>query len=662
MAEETPRDTDSQAASDRATLTVRDIGGIEHAEVDLPAGVTTLAGVNATNRSSLLQALNEALGGTMGSVRRGADDDTGRAELTVGDDTYVRKLTRREDTVSRDGDPCTTATALVNVYVSLLEQNEIRRLVESGDAAAIDSRLADLLMAPVDADAVRREIERRQQRQREIDEHLEAIEAAKDELPELQEQREAKQTEIAELEAEIEAKRDQITDLNIDREEAEQARAKLDTLQAAQEECRNLEATIERGKRKLDDLTQKLADREDELGDIEQRIETLSPPAEDVIQSLDERYQQLRRGAMLFDNLADGGRAVVNPDHESELPTDLDNTDAAASVIAAFAHDSPTTTCPMCNTTVQRETLQERVEALDSAAVEYYDAADEVAEQQAELRSRREYLQELREERRNLENETRRLEERIEDAKRRIGELEDTRDAKQSEIDDLREPVEDIRERRSRELEDLYDEIAELQGERAVAEAELDSIDAQLDDHESLIADEADLREELADIKEAIEERRKRVTRLEADVQEAAATHMDALVEQLEYDGIDALRLDREPTDDPAGFSAFRLVVARRRPDGTVHEEDDLATLSESERSLVGLVVALAGYVAHEVADEVPFLLLDSIEEFDTGRIDRLLTYVRDAVDVRYVVAALLPEDAEGIGAEDREIQADAFG
>lgn len=351
----------------------------------------------------------------------------------------------------------------------------------------------------------------------------------------------------------------------------------------------------------------------------------------------------------------------MNPDHESELPTDFDDTDAVANVIAAFAHDSPTTACPMCNTTVQRETIQERVEALTAAAIEYYDAADEVAEQQAELRSRRQHLQELREERQTLENETRRLEERIEDTKRRIGELEDTRDAKQSEIADLRERVEEIRERRSRELEDLYEEIAELQGEHANAKAELDSIDARLADHESLIADEANLREELTNIEAAIEERRDRVSRLEKDVQDAAATHMAGLVERLDYDGIEGLRLNREPTDDPAGFSDFRLVVERRRQDGTVREEDDLATLSESERSLIGLVVALAGYVAHEVAEEVPFLMLDSIEEFDTGRIDRLLTYVRETVDVRYVVTALLADDAEGVGAEDTEIAADTF-
>lgn len=663
MSDKTQTDTGPLTASDRVTLTVSDIGGIEHAEVELPAGVTTLAGANATNRSSLLRALNEVLGGTMGSIRRGADDDTGYAKLTIADDTYVRTLTQRGNDVSRDGEPYTTATAIVDLYVSLLEQNEIRRLIETGEQDAIDNRLADLLMAPIDVDAIQQEIERRQHRSNEIGEQLEEIETAKGELPELQEQREAKKAEIADLEAKIEAKRDRLTDLDINRETAEQAETRLHKLEDLQEDCRNIETTIEYKEGEIEDIEQQLADREDEIADVEQRMGALATPDDDAIQSLKERLQQLRRAAMLLDNLVEGGRTFTNPTHDrrSDLQAALNATDAAGDIIA-FNPDSPATACPLCGTSVQRETLHERVDALASVATDCYDAADEIEEERAQLRSRRQQLNELRKERRNLENEIHRLEERIEDTRRHIEELEDTRDTKQSKIGDLQERVAEIREHRSSELETLYDKIAELQDERATAKAELDSIDTQLTDHESLIADETDLREELADIEEAIEARRKRVSRLEESVQEAAATHMEELIEQLEYDRIDGLRLDREPTDDPAGFSDFQLVVVRRQPDSAVSKEGDLTTLSESERSLVGLVVALAGYVAHEVADEVPFLLLDSIEEFDTQRIDRLLTYVRETVDVQHVVTALLPEDAEGVGAEDTEITADTFG
>ncbi len=144
-------------------------------------------------------------------------------------------------------------------------------------------------------------------------------------------------------------------------------------------------------------------------------------------------------------------------------------------------------------------------------------------------------------------------------------------------------------------------------------------------------------------------------------VQDVATTHMTELVERLDYAGVAGIHLEREPTEHPAGLSEFRLVVKRRQQDGSVVDEDDPGTLSKSERSLVGLVVALVGYVAHDVADDVPFLLLDSLEAFDTDRIDCLLDYVRDAVDVTYIVTALLSGDADAVDAEDAEISADAF-
>lgn len=476
------------------------------------------------------------------------------------------------------------------------------------------------------------------------------------------ERRQTKEAEIEELDAEIGAKREQISHLDIDREAADTAEEQLDMLEAAQEECRDIEAAIDHKERTLDDLEQQLADRRDELAGVEKRLEAASLPDETTIQSLEDRRQRVQRVALLLDNLAEVGRAIVDSDHDVDLPTDRQvTTDATVDVTAVFASDSAAITCPLCSNTAQREAILERVGSLESTATEYYDLADEIAEQLVELRSDREHLQTLREEQQNLENDVQRLEYRIEETERRIAELEDTHEDKQTEVDDLRERVEDVKERRSRELEMLYDEIAELQGDRADAETLLERIDAKIAEHESVIANETDLRDERTDLEAAIEERRERVARLERRVQDAAGDHMEELVERLDYAGLEGIRIDRDPVDDPAAFSNFRLVVERRQQSGALVEEDDIGTLSESERSLVGLVVSLAGYVAHEVADEVPFLLLDSIEEFDTDRIDHLLAYVRGAVDVQYVVTALLAEDAEKISAADAEITADTF-
>jgi len=51
-------------------------------------------------------------------------------------------------------------------------------------------------------------------------------------------------------------------------------------------------------------------------------------------------------------------------------------------------------------------------------------------------------------------------------------------------------------------------------------------------------------------------------------------------------------------------------------------------------------VFALAGYLAHEVYDDIPFMLLDSLEAIDSERIARLINYLDDYTD--YLLVALL--------------------
>jgi len=58
-------------------------------------------------------------------------------------------------------------------------------------------------------------------------------------------------------------------------------------------------------------------------------------------------------------------------------------------------------------------------------------------------------------------------------------------------------------------------------------------------------------------------------------------------------------------------------------------------------------VFALAGYLVHDVHEELPFMLLNSLEAIDSARIAALIEYFKDYVD--YLVVALLPEDAQAL-------------
>jgi hypothetical protein len=122
----------------------------------------------------------------------------------------------------------------------------------------------------------------------------------------------------------------------------------------------------------------------------------------------------------------------------------------------------------------------------------------------------------------------------------------------------------------------------------------------------------------------------------------------------LDYANIDRIWIERTEKTAREGRrkvtrTAFALHIVRTTPDGTVYE-DTVDHLSESEREVTGLVFGLAGYLVHEVHDEVPFLLMDSLEAIDSDRIADLVEYIASYAD--NLVVALLPEDA---GALDEE-------
>jgi hypothetical protein len=89
-----------------------------------------------------------------------------------------------------------------------------------------------------------------------------------------------------------------------------------------------------------------------------------------------------------------------------------------------------------------------------------------------------------------------------------------------------------------------------------------------------------------------------------------------------------------------------------RQTDSGMTFEDRVENLSESERKVTGLILALAGYLAHEVYETVPFMLLDSIEAIDSDRIVTLVEYFEEYTE--YFVVALLPEDAAALNEEHR--------
>ena len=113
---------------------------------------------------------------------------------------------------------------------------------------------------------------------------------------------------------------------------------------------------------------------------------------------------------------------------------------------------------------------------------------------------------------------------------------------------------------------------------------------------------------------------------------------MEELLDVLEFDRIARVWLD----------GGFQLTITRE-VDGRMRQ-DSIQHLSESEREMVGLVLALAGYVTYDLPETVPFLLLDTLNAFDTDRTQRLIEYFDGQAD--YLLAAVLSEVAEEMDCE----------
>src|SRR5699024_9998240 len=149
-----------------AEIHASDIGGIDETTVSVSPDVTVLTGRNATNRTSFLRAMMAALGSAHSSLK--GDADRGEVELAFADDkgdtnAYTRTLEREGGTVVMGGEPYLADAESADLFAFLLENNEARRAVARG------GDLREVIMRPVDTDAIHAEITQLETRKRDLD-------------------------------------------------------------------------------------------------------------------------------------------------------------------------------------------------------------------------------------------------------------------------------------------------------------------------------------------------------------------------------------------------------------------------------------------------------------------------------------------------------------
>jgi DNA repair exonuclease SbcCD ATPase subunit len=652
---------ESAASRPLARLHASNVGGIDETSVELQAGINVLVGRNATNRTSFLQAVMAALGSDRASLK--GDAEEGAVELEYGDETYERQLRRVGGDVVFEGEGMLEDSTLADLYAFLLESNEARRAVARSDD------LREIIVRPVDTADLRAEIDRLESTKRDLDRELDDLDDVEARLTNRQRRVEELEREREELQADLEDAREALdeaesqagdesgplAELKAVRSDLEDVRFRLRTERESLESLREERADLQAA---LDDLPAGDAD----LADLEDRIESLRERRETVDAELTELQNIVRFNEDLLSESggvhADIVDAVDDEADAEDSPSGDDSNPRSdgGTVTDALLESDDETVCWTCGSSVPESHIESTVERLRDLRERKRAQKAELTEELETLTEQLRDAEDAREERAELESSLRDVETELEERTERVDSLEAERDELESEVSRLEAAVEDAGGHEA--AVDRAKRVNELSVELERVDADLEDARETVAELESQLEDREQLAERRADVVESLSELRDRVDRLERDAVEAFNDHMETVLDRLGYENIERIWIER--TTESAGQhrhsvddSEFDLHVVRSSDDGAAYE-DTVDHLSESEREVTGLVFALAGYLVHDVHEEVPFVLLDSLEAIDSERIASLVDYVSEYAE--FLVVALLPEDAEAVESVDNRV------
>ncbi|WP_458210558.1 archaea-specific SMC-related protein [Haladaptatus sp. NG-SE-30] len=635
-------------------LSVRNIGGIDETEVTLSPGVTALTGRNATNRTSFLQAIMAALGSDQTSLK--GDADEGMVELTIGDETYTRTLKRQNGTVTTSGDPYLDDPELADLFAFLLESNEARRAVARGDD------LRDLIMRPVDTDAIQAEIEQLETEKRQLDDELSELDSLKQQLPGLEEERTRLETEIEEKQAELAEKEAELEDADADIGETKADKAELET---KLDELSDTRSRLEDVRFKISTEEESIEALEDEATELETEDADLADTPAEQLETLEDQIQQRRAQKQRLESTMAELQTIIqfneemlegtSPELRDALQTDDESTSSSAeSITDQLVADTETIGCWTCGSEVEKQTIEKTVERLRDLREEHLADRKSLDAEIAELKDEKQALEEEQRQREQTERRRQRLESELDERKTRLEELRETRTNLTDDIEALEKEVEALEEEEYNDVLDLHKEANQLEFELGRLESDLEDVEEEITSIESQVAEREQLEAQREAIQEELADLRTRIDQIEANAVDQFNGHMETVLDILDYKNLDRIWIDRVERDVREGRrkvtkTVFNLHVIRTAESGTTYE-DTIDHLSESEREVTGLVFALAGYLVHDVYEKVPFILLDSLEAIDSNRIATLVDYFSEYAG--YLVAALLPEDATALDDE----------
>lgn len=641
----------SDQAIEGARISVQNIGGIDETVVDFSPGVNILSGKNATNRTSLLQAIMAVLGSDNVSIKGDANEAS--VELELGDDTYMRKLVRRGSTIDTDGDPYLDDSELADLFAFLVESNEARRAVSS------NKDLREIIMRPINTDEIQRQIDRLVGERREIERELDELNSLKDRLPALEERRTTLREEIKDKRAELEATEAELEAQNANIKETREEEAELEK---HLEELRSKRSKLEDVRYDLETERDSLESSRAEQRELEAEFEDLPETPAGEIEKLESQIDQLRKQKRIIESDVSELQSIIQFNEgmlegTSTLLSSIGELDEPSEVTDELLPDE-TVTCWTCGNEVPDKQIKSTVGRLRELSQEKLGDIADIETQLEELNDEISDLRDQQRRREQVQTQLSRIGNEIERSEEMINRLTARREELQAEVEQLENEIEELEDESYEEVLDLHKEANQIEYELGRKEGNLEDIEAEIAKIEDSLDQEDQLEAQREELAAEIENLRTRIERIETEAIEQFNDHMDRILEILEYKNLTRIWLERVEHEAREGCqtvtkSVFKLHIIRQTESGTTYE-DTVNHLSESEREVTGLVFALAGYLAHDVYETVPFMLLDSLEAIDAKRIATLIRYLEDYS--KYLVVALLPEDAAPIKDEYRQI------
>ncbi|WP_284006997.1 archaea-specific SMC-related protein [Haloarcula pelagica] len=646
----------SQQSTDVAHFQVENIGGIGETSVDIPPGVTVLTGKNATNRTSFLQSIMAAMGSDQATLK--GDADTGSVELSIGGESYERRLKRTGGTVQFEGESYLDDPAVADVFAFLLETNEARRSVARGDD------LREIIMRPVDIDEIKRDIRQLEEQKGEINDEIAKIESRKRDLPDLEQRRGDIRDSISEKRDQLAEKEDEIDsnsrDIEESRKEQEELEAKLDELRSTRSDLESVRRQIETQEESISSLQQERQELDSELAELPETPMGEHQHLDDEIGRLREQRQSLNTEISDLQSLIQYNEERLEEGDYGVVQSLDDEQEATADAVTdqLLADDEESVVCWTCGSTVEREQIEETVTRLQDLRREKVEALNELKSELDDLKSQQREAEQQQRRRDDVQGQIEDIETELERREEQIESLKERRESLTDEVESLETEVDNLESEDFDDILSLHKEANQLEFEIDSLESDLDSVTDEIEEIEAMLDRADDLRAERDELVDQLTDKRTKIDQIEAGAVEEFNEHMDAILDIMEYENLERIWIERVERTVREGRqkvdkTAFELHIVRTTENGAAYE-DTIEHLSESEREVTGLIFALAGYLVHDLHEIVPFMLLDSLEAIDSNRIAELVEYFSDYA--QYLVVALLPEDAQALDEEFHRI------